>query len=386
MIDPSAFTPPYDHHLCTGLSQVGHDVTLFTTNFEYIGWENKIPYDKLEFFYENTNKMYPERDQNWHRQLIKGSEHILDMFRLSRKIKKLNPDVVHFQWLPLPILDGIIVKKIKNIAAVVHTVHDTKPYHGATPSRLQVLGSRSIRKVFDELIVHTEEAKSVLTERGVQNSKISVVPHGPLDYPNVDTETDEPVSQSDNKQTILFFGVIKEYKGVDVLLRAFAKLTPELQCQTKLKIAGSSSLEINELQELASDLGIEQYIDWDIRYIPDEEVPKLFESAEIVVFPYRNADQSGALMTTLPYGKPIIASNVGGFAEVLSDGTHGRLVEPESSESLSMALEEILSDEYKQVQMGNAVLDLYENTYSWKKIAKQTANVYEDAIDSTKLL
>jgi glycosyltransferase involved in cell wall biosynthesis len=338
---------------------------------------------KWIFFYQWTNRFYSEEIQSWHRQLIKGSEHIFGMVSLLKKIKQLDPDVIHFQWLPLPILDRLFINRLKDFAAVVHTVHDTEPYHGATPSRLQVMGIRSVPKVFDELIVHTEDGKNTLIDRGIQDSKISVIPHGPIEYPDTDIELNDSASQSGDKKTVLFFGGIKEYKGVDVLLRAFANLPSELHNQTKLKIAGSSSLEIKELQEMASDLGIEQCIDWDIRYIPDEEVPRLFNSAEVVVFPYRNADQSGALMTTLPYGKPIIASNVGGFSEVLDDGIHGHLVEPERPESLSAALEDVLSNESKRTQMGEEVLSLYENAYSWENIANQTVNVYGDAINST---
>ena len=381
MIDPSAFTPPYDHHLCKGLSQVGHDVTLLATDFEYIGWEDEIMYNKLDFFYQWTNRFYSEESRSWHRQLIKGSEHILGMVSLLKKIKQLDPDIIHFQWLPVPILDRLFVNKLKNIAAVVHTVHDTEPYHGATPSRLQVWGARSAPQLFDRIIVHTDDGKDTLVNRGIARSKVSVIPHGPIRYPESSQNTKSKCnSDANNKQTILFFGGIKEYKGVDVLLRSFANLPSELQNQTKLKIAGSPSVEMKSLYSLAARLGIEEYVEWDVRYIPDEEVPMLFESTDLVVFPYRNADQSGALMTALPYGNPIVATDVGGFSKILTDDVHGYLVEPESPESLSTALENVLSNESKQAQMSEAVLDLSENVYSWEKIAEQTIHVYKSAI------
>lgn len=379
MIDPSAFTPPYDHHLCEGLSQVGHDVTLFTTDFEYIKWEGETPYNRIEYFYNKTNSIYSQKDQSWHRQLMKGCEHIFNMSSLLRQIKRSNPDFVHFQWIPLPLLDIQFIKKIKKYATIIHTVHDTTSYHGATPSRLQVLGAQSAPRLFDGLIVHTDEGKKILKNRGIDPSKISVIPHGPIHYPEPSqTEVSKSKFDSNTELNILFFGGIKKYKGVDVLLHAFANLTPELRNRTTLKIAGSASMEIDSLYSLAAELGIEKHVDWDIRYIPDEEVSMLFESTDVVVFPYRNADQSGALMTALPYGKPIIASDVGGFSKILTDNLHSYLVEPENPESLSEAIENVLLNESKRVKMSDAVLDLYESVYSWEKIAEQTVRVYNN--------
>jgi glycosyltransferase involved in cell wall biosynthesis len=381
MIDPSAFTPPYDHHLCDGLSEAGLDVTLVTTGFNYEGWDNGIPYQKNELFYSLTNRLYPSMDSSWHRQLLKGTEHIKDSLLLVRYLKRLNPDVIHFQWLPLPFVDQLFVERLKRIAPVIHTVHDTTPYHGATPSRFQVWGVRSAPKRFDQLIVHTEDGKDQLQEREIPGSKISVVPHGVLRYPDTETSSANASSrQTDNENVVLFFGSIKKYKGIDVLLHAFSVMKSETRERTTLKIAGSVSMSIDELQELATELGIENRIDWDIRYVPDEEVPSLFETADVVVFPYRNADQSGALMTALPYGTPIVASDVGGFSDVLDDGTHGHLVEPETPDDLSDALEDVLSNESKRNRMGESVRDLATNTYSWGEIAKQTLEVY-DSVD-----
>jgi glycosyltransferase involved in cell wall biosynthesis len=381
MIDPSAFTPPYDHHLCEGLSQIGHNVSLFTTDFEYVGWESENPYRKLDFFYNNTNKIYSKEDRSWHRQAIKGSEHVFNMLSLLIQIKKLDPDIIHFQWLPIPVLDTQFISVLKKFTTVVHTVHDTTPYHGATPSRLQVWGARSVPQLFERVIVHTDNGKDTLVNRGIAKSKVSVIPHGPIRYPESSQNTKNGyLSDTDSKQTILFFGGIKKYKGVDILLRSFASLPSKLQSQTELKIAGSASIEMKSLYSIAARLGIEEHVKWDIRYIPDEEVPMLFESADLVVFPYRNADQSGALMTALPYGKPIVATDVGGFSKILTDDVHGYLVEPESPESLSTALEKVLLDESKQARMSDAVLNLSENVYSWERIAEQTVQVYKTAI------
>lgn len=382
MIDPSAFTPPYDHHLCEGLSTVGCDVTLLTTDAEYIGWKRRTSYRQIDFFYRFTNRLDARKNTGRYRKPIKGGEHIIDSARLLRRLGRLNPDIIHFQWLALPVVDRVFIEGLRRIAPLVHTVHESTPYHGKAPSVIQRWGVRSIPNQFDQLIVHTTGAKRELIERSIPASKISVIPHGILQYPTTEANVSERSNQSSSDENVvLLFGGLKEYKGIDVLLRAFSRIAPEIREETKLKIAGSASISVEELRELAIDLGIEAHVEWDIRFIPDEEVAGLFRTADVVAFPYRTANQSGALMTALPYGKPIVASDVGGFSKVLVDGEHGRLVKPEDPDALSGALSEVLSDSSKRERMGEAVRTLSEETYSWEHIAERTMQVYETAVD-----
>jgi glycosyltransferase involved in cell wall biosynthesis len=375
MIDPSAFSPPYDHHLCNALSVSGCEITLLSTDFDYIGWNQDISYVKEEFFYGFTNKWLPETLPARFQKAMKGCEHVYDSMQLLRELERIDPDVIHFQWLALPIIDQFFINRLRRIAPLVHTVHESTPYHGTEGSLIQRIGAESIPRKFDHLIVHTENAKDDLTNRRISPSKISIIPHGILEYP-VDNTKSSPEYSPRNDTVLLLFGGLKEYKGIDVLLKAFSQLSSDVQNDTQLKIAGSASVSIEELQSLASDLGISSHVDWDIRYIPDGELPELLQEADIFTFPYRTANQSGALMTALPYGKPIVASNVGGFSKVLDDEVHGRLVKPGDPTKLACALEEVLTWESKRENMGDAVQDLAENMYSWQRIAKKTLEVY----------
>jgi glycosyltransferase involved in cell wall biosynthesis len=381
MLDPSAFTPPYDHHLCEGLSETKCRVDLLTTNFDYVEWESDLSYNKREFFYRWTNKISAMSTSGRHLKLLKGCEHFYDSVRLLRQLRKINPDIIHFQWLALPVVDKLFLDQLRKVAPLVHTVHESKPYHGSAPSLIQQLNAESIPDQFDHLIVHTEDAKADLIERGISQSKISVIPHGILEYSTDDgVQLNSSEYPPNNENVVLLFGGLREYKGVDILLKAFSQLSETIQEDTRLKIAGSASISVEELQNLATDLGISSQIDWDIRYIPDEEVPELLHEADVFVFPYRTANQSGALMTVLPYGKPIVASDVGGFSKVLEDGTHGRLVEPEDPNDLAQALEEILVKKSKRKVMGSAVRSLAETVYSWDNIANETVRVYNQTI------
>ncbi|WP_192918617.1 glycosyltransferase [Salinigranum salinum] len=377
MLDPSAFTPPYDHHLCTGLAAVGCDLTLLTTDADYFLWDDKTAYDRVEYFYGHTNGLYAGHDSLPGRTAVKGVEHVLDMARVLREIRSRDPDVVHFQWLPLPVVDRVYLRALARVAPLVFTVHDTTPFHGASTSRLQLLGARSVYDAFDRLIVHTRTSRDELVRQGVLASDVSVIPHGILEYPEPTAPASGGgVEEEDGVDEVLFFGTIKPYKNVDTLLEAFASLPPETREGTVLRIAGNPKVDVAPLKGLADSLGIASAVRWDLRFVPDVEVPELFAGADLVAFPYDDIDQSGALLTALQYEKPVLATDISGFAEVLTDGEHGFLVPPNDADALAGAMDRILSDPDLSARMSERVGDLAESIPTWTAIAAQTREVY----------
>ena len=100
-------------------------------------------------------------------------------------------------------------------------------------------------------------------------------------------------------------------------------------------------------------------------------------SPKVLSLPYRHIDGSGVLSTALQYGIPIVASRIGGFAEMLEDGVHGHLVEPENPSALAEGLEAILSDPIKARDMGEAVRGLAQKWVSWDDVAEQTVLIYQ---------
>jgi glycosyltransferase involved in cell wall biosynthesis len=374
MVDPSAFTPPYDHHLCTGLAEIGCDLTLFTTDSDYFLWDGDTSYRRLAYFYARTNRLYSDRDVSVGRTAVKGVEHVVDMSRFLRRVRAVGPDVVHFQWLPLPVVDRLYLRALRRVAPLVLTVHDTTPFRGASTSPIQFLGAESVYGLFDELIVHTRTSEDELTAQDVPSRRISVVPHGILRYPSPTTE-----SATDGTRTILFFGTIKPYKNVGTLIKAYAKLPADVRETVELRIAGSPKMDVEPLRELAATLDVRSSVRWDLRFVPDSEVPRLFGDADLIVFPYDDIDQSGALLTALQYETPIVATDIAGFASVLTDGEHGYLVPPNDSAALADAMNEVLSDRRLAARMSENVGALAESIPSWVEIARRTREVYRGA-------
>jgi glycosyltransferase involved in cell wall biosynthesis len=309
------------------------------------------------------------------RTAIKGVEHIVDMALFIRKIRAMEPDVIHFQWLPIPALDMLYLWALRRVAPLALTVHDTTPFRGASTSPIQYLGSESVYDMFDQLIVHTRISRDELVARGVPPSKISIIPHGILQYPSQASE-----NETDNPRTILFFGTIKPYKNIETLLEAYAKLPAETCEKVELRIAGNPQMDVRPLRERATTLGIQSSVHWDFRFVPDAEVPRLFSDADLIVFPYDDIDQSGALLTALQYETPIVATDIAGFASVLTDGEHGYLVPPNDSVALSDAMNRILSNPQLAAQMSESIGNLVESIPSWVEIARRTREVYESVV------
>ncbi|MEM1763999.1 MAG: glycosyltransferase [Candidatus Jordarchaeales archaeon] len=377
IVDPSGFTLPYDHSLAIALVREGCQVVLITTRIMPGPWTWSMGYERWEHFYRVASKLSKSKVRTY----LKGCEHPLDMARLLRRLHRWKPDVIHFQWLPFPAVDRFFLWRLRKIAPLVLTVHDTKPFHGAPSSKLQLVGLMSALRQFDHYIVHTRYSKEILMRKlALPEHRVTPIPHGVFTYYRElvnDSGKSKQASLLTGKKKVLFFGVLKPYKGLDVLLEAFARLPEPVARETVLQIVGYPRMSVEPLQSLARRLGIEHRVFWDLRFVEEAEVATYFSQADVVVLPYRRIDQSGVLMIALAFGKPIVASRVGGFAEIISDGVHGFLVDPGEVESLARALARLLGDDELRRRMASAVERLAGGELSWNNIAKQTVQLYQ---------
>lgn len=380
ILDPSCFTVPYDTSLCNGLVKQGCQV-LFVGSCDYNILSNyHINYEYWNHFYKFANRLCKTSSCSW-RRYIKGIEHFWGMRKLVYRLRKWSPDIIHFEWLPLPLIDYWFLPYLRKIAPLVLTVHNTDPFHGNPSSKIQLIGLYNALHKFDHYIVHTKFSfNELIRNTHVPESKISIVPHGIFDYyKNIRNETQKQdiVRKTNPNKIILFFGLIKPYKGLDFLIKAFSLLPNKLLKETRLLVAGYPKMSINIFKELAMQLGVADLIIWDLRFIPEEEVPLIFESAYVVALPYLKIDQSGVLMTALAFKKPIVAFKVGGFLEVLKDGVTGYLVEPGNIYGLSKALRQILSRPQIAQQMSRSIEKMIEDDLSWESVAKKTVQIYK---------
>jgi glycosyltransferase involved in cell wall biosynthesis len=377
MIDPSLFTLPYDLALCHALRAKGCGVTLHGRELrplESVAGED-VP---RVSFYKWTEK-FKGRAPAVLFNAMKGLEHAADMVRLVRSFRDEPPSIVHFQWSPLPTIDKLAIRDIRaSVGPVVLTVHDAKPFNNSPTSVVQRIGSTDIWREFDHLIVHSESSRNLLRERGIPAEQISVAAHGILDT----LSTSARSLRTDAPLTILLFGRVKAYKGVDVMIEALGRLPAQLRGRCHVLVVGEPMIPMEPLKERAAALGVARNITWDLRYVSDADMGEVFSQADIFAFPYREIDTSGVLMSCLPYGKPIIASAIGAFPTLLRDGTHGRIVPPNDPHALAEAIASLLNDPSMLTTCGHNVALLSGQIPSWDAIAGQTIALYDVLIRS----
>jgi glycosyltransferase involved in cell wall biosynthesis len=359
VVDPPAYTPPYDHALAGAVARAGAEVELITCRFPYGPVPKEEGYSVREVFYRRSSRPGIGARR---RRILRALEHVPDMRRYARLAEEA--DVVHYQWLPIPSLDRRLLPPKR---PRVFTMHWRLPEAG---SRIAGTLSKLLAEM-DAVVVHSEHgARRLTTDFGVPGEKLEVIPHGAFEY--LTRQPDEVSLPEELREVegpvIMAFGLIRPYKGTDVLLEAFSRVSG-----AELWIVGMPRMPMDELRALAERApGTVRFVD---RFIGDPEIPAYMRRADLVVLPYRNIEQSGVLYTALAFGRPLVLSDVGGFTEIGSQGA-ARVVPPEDPEALAEALNELLADEHERERLGQGALALAEGPSSWDEIGRRTVELY----------
>jgi glycosyltransferase involved in cell wall biosynthesis len=371
LIDPSLFSLPYDSKLALGLSRIGHDVTFHGRELRSEDEApNSIPV--LPSFYHASESRRGRALPAPLRLTLKGADHIWSMWRLLRQMQYHPPDVIHFQWLPLPVVDGAFLRRFEKVAPIVLTVHDTDPFNGEASASVQRQGVERCLRKFNQLIVHTKQGEARLRQLGISGERITVVPHGMLIEP-----VPRPHDQMDGNLTFLLFGKIRPYKGAELAIKAFLALPPQLREKARLRIVGKPYMDMEPLHALARMASTS--IEIRTGFVAEHEIANLFGPGTIAIFPYREIEASGVLFLALAYGRPVIASALGCFAELLSDGLHGALVPIDDIASLTAAMQRLLADRRLASANAAAVQQLARDVPGWDELARRTVDCYRNA-------
>jgi glycosyltransferase involved in cell wall biosynthesis len=363
LVDPSAFTPPYDRSLAAALARAGAEVELVTSRFLYGSVPSADGYGVNEFFYRRTSARGLRAPA---RRALKLAEHVPDMLRYRAHARRA--DLVHWQWLSVEQLDAWLLPPARPRVLTAHNVTAHEQRRGQAAARRRLL------RAMDAVVVHSAQGRSQAVEIGADPARVHVIPHGAFDYlTRQEGELPLPRELGEvNVPVVLFFGLIRDYKGVDVLLRAWRSVSPDAE----LWIVGMPRVDMTPLRALAP-----AHVRFVPRFVPDLELPAYFRRADLVVLPYREADQSGVLYTALAFGKPLVVSDVGGFGEVAAHGA-ARLVSPGEPEPLADALRELLADDSARAQLGAAAARAAAGPYSWDAVAERTLALYRDLVNS----
>jgi glycosyltransferase involved in cell wall biosynthesis len=362
VVDPSAYTPAYDHALCRALAAAGADVELYTSRFAYGDVALAEGYGTHEAFYRAASHVQGASL----RRILKLAEHVPGMLRYRRVAEEA--DVVHFQWLPLQYLDGHLLPARRPAPGarrpLVLTAHDILPRE---PRPGQRRAQRRLYDRFDAVVVHSEHGRRRLTaELGVHADRVHVIPHGVLTHlAEGAPRPARPPGVCTDGAVVLCFGLMRPYKGIDVLLAAWRGIEG-----AELWIVGMPRMDIAPLRAMAPP-----GVHFDARYIPDRELAAWFDRADLVVLPYREIDQSGVLFTALAFGKPLLLSDVGGFPEVAATGA-ARTVPAGDHVALHDALRELLEHPAELREMSRRASAAAADRYAWSTVASRTLDLY----------
>lgn len=389
IVDPSAYTPPYDHALCSALADAGAEVELLTSRFAYGATPQPNGYVRREIFYERSHREGTSSPRGKLALGLKLAEHVPGMLRCKRLAREA--EIVHFQWLTVQQIDWMLLGKGRGRAGsagassrqaakrppLVLTAHDVMPRE---PRLGQLRAQRMLYRRFDAIVVHSEEGKRrLLEELDVEEGKVAVIPHGIFTHLGTGTggRRDEGTTPRPNGPVVLFFGLLRPYKGIDVLLEAWRMLSEEERGGAELRIAGMPRMDLSGLR-LDPVTAAKDGISLTPRFVGDEEIPRWFEGADLVVLPYREADQSGVLFTALAFRKPLLLSDVGGFPDIAKTGA-ARLVPAGDADALAGQLRELLRSPEALAQMAVAAGELHspESPLSWHSVGKEHLKLYE---------
>jgi glycosyltransferase involved in cell wall biosynthesis len=361
VVDPSAFTPPYDHALCAALARVGGDgvdVELVTSRFGYGSVPRGEGYATREAFY----RIAPGAAGSRVRRVAKLAQHAPDMLRERRHAGAA--DVVHFQWLTVQQLDVHLLPRAKPLVLTAHDVLPREPRAG------QLRAQRRLYERVDAVVVHSEHGAARLRdELGIDPARVHVIPHGAFTHLAAQSAPRPlpPELAAVERPVVLCFGLLRPYKGIDVLLEAWAGVG-----DAELWIVGLPKMDVAPLRSAAPP-GV-RFVE---RFVADDEIPAYFRRADLVVLPYREIDQSGVLFTALAFGAPLLLTEVGGFPEVAATGA-AELVPPGDAPALHTAIVRLLGDAGARAHLAAAARAAAAGVHAWDAIAQRHLALYRE--------
>jgi glycosyltransferase involved in cell wall biosynthesis len=267
----------------------------------------------------------------------------LSWWHTARLIARLQPQVVTFQWwhpffAPCYLAILSYLRRACPWTTRLLISHNTRPHE---PLPGQDAAVRLIARWCDGVIVHSRSEQDLMTQLAPR-TVVQMV-----EYPLLDTPSRMPERAVAQRQlavsgrVLLFFGYVRQYKGLDLLLQALAHVQTDLR--VSLLVAGEFYTPVESYQTLMHRLGIAQCVRILNRYVGETEWPALFAATDALVLPYRTASQSMSIALAYRFAKPVIVTRVGGLAEAVEDGRTGLIAEPEPA-ALATAIRRLYTE------------------------------------------
>lgn len=341
-----------------------YDATMISYSFQY----PRLLYKKEQRDFSNDTFNIEET------QYLLHTANPINWFSTARKIKNMNPDLVIIQWWHpyfAPCYQAIVGKLRSKGIRTLFVCHNVFPHERFLMDKL--LTSKALQKG-DYFIVQStqdeEDLKSIIPDARYVRAV----------YPTYNAFKMQDMSKEearkqlgirDDEKVLLFFGFVRKYKGLDYLINAVPMITESLS-DCKLLVVGDFGEDKQEyLEQISRASSAIKVYDG---YIPDKEVEKFFAACDVVVLPYISATQSGIVQIAYGFNKPVIATNVGGLPDVVTDNKTGFLVEAENSKAIADAVVKFFEPGTAERLTSGVEQESYR--FSWDKMVENIEQLY----------
>jgi len=359
---------------------IAHYTTLLAKELEKRGDVNVISFSRLypSFLFPGRSQV----EQNGALEPPANVQFCLDTMNpltwrsTAKKVIAMRPDVLivpfWVTYLVPPILSVVsMVRRHLPTTRVLFICHNVIPHD---VGKMHLLLVKALLRKGDFAIVHSEQEKRLVQEAA---PSIEVIKHvhpiydffaasaGKADHRVSLQDAKDKLRISKDKLVLLFFGFVRPYKGLDLLIEAMPKICQRLDAY--LLVVGEFWESRARFDEMIKELPLVENIRIIDRYVPDNEVLLYFTAADVVVLPYREATQSGVIQIAYGFRKPVITTDIGGLAEVVEDGKTGYVVPKDSPEAIADAVLRFARDRGSVDFTANieAILD----RFSWGRLA-----------------
>ncbi len=356
----------YDFGLCQGLVGANVTPTLYTCD------ETRAS-PGLPFEVKRVYQRIFGADPAWRR----GLRYLAGSLRALVGARRGGNRLAHFHVFQVGVLElfNVLLARLLLLRVVI-TAHDVESFRGEWSGiKSMVYGAA------DAVIAHNRVSQRELVRvLGIPERKIHVIPHGNYlghvgAMPSAESAR-ATLGLPRSATVLLFFGQIKEVKGLDLLLEAAASIkadVPELRVLIAGKMWGQ---DFAHYQAQIDRLGLREHCVAHVRYIADDEVAAYYAAADLVVLPYRRIYQSGVILMAMSYGKPVLAADLHGMTEVIEDGATGYAFRTGDSAHLAQRLRTVLADPAGMQRVAANGLELMRTRYSWEHIGQLTGACY----------
>lgn len=303
-------------------------------------------------------------------RFVKNTLNVAKLVAFVREVHRINADIIHFHnpYSPWTCLVMPWLRKYAKVTTIPEGV-----LHGGMQGRVEMRIARNLHaRTADALIVLCQFDKEH-AEVYAPGKPVFIIPHG------INTLFLEVASSSSPQvveDSVLFFGGIAPFKGLEYLLEAFVMVQQRIP-DARLLIAGRGSIE--PYRDMLARI---KNLELDNRFIPMDKSAEYFRRAQFLVMPYVEDDHSGVVPIAYAFGKPVVVSEK--VAEMVEDGRTGLIVPARDCETLSEAIIRLLKDDALRQQMGRNAEYKARTELSWDRIAARTVDVYEAALASRK--